>query len=221
MPRPSRENPDNFLTEEDVDDLFDLGGILQRLQLDRGVALRLLEKLGPGEVYAPHFRGAAYEAANTLADFSRALQDDLIAPLLGTLDRRDQLKSEGREGKTRSRPKRESHEEKREKTKSAKSKRAAKKTSKPRSTDPETLPGAIRGILAQHKDGLLTREIHAEVLKVRPKTAMVHVSATLVQMVKRGEVARNGFHRNFKYTLIPQQQNGASDVAPNVTPAAK
>jgi hypothetical protein len=70
------------------------------------------------------------------------------------------------------------------------------------SHDPKTIPGAIRMVLARHPDGLRARELMAEVKKVRPETEDPSVSAALHPMVRRHEIARDGFHKSYKYSLV-------------------
>ena len=74
------------------------------------------------------------------------------------------------------------------------------------SHDPETIPGAIRMVLARSPEGLLVRELMAEVAKARPGTSDASVSAALHPMVKRREIARNGHHKNYRYLLIVKRE---------------
>jgi hypothetical protein len=68
--------------------------------------------------------------------------------------------------------------------------------------DVATVPGAIRSILERDEAGLLPRQIVAAVLLVRPETEEAAVHGALHQMRKRGEIAREGIHRNYRYRLI-------------------
>ncbi|MBK7397123.1 MAG: hypothetical protein IPJ34_12675 [Myxococcales bacterium] len=68
--------------------------------------------------------------------------------------------------------------------------------------DVATVPGAIRSILERDAAGLLPRQIVAAVLLVRPATDEAAVHGALHQMRKRGEIAREGIHRNYRYRLI-------------------
>ena len=71
---------------------------------------------------------------------------------------------------------------------------------RPRSAE-GTIPGMIRSILAQSRNGLLTREIISEVKAIRPSAADQNISQALHFMRKRGELAREGFHKNYRYVL--------------------
>lgn len=72
----------------------------------------------------------------------------------------------------------------------------------PLEDDSATVPGSVRAVLANEKDGVSARAIVAGVLLLRPGTSDASVHGALHQMKKRGEIARTGFHKNFKYTLI-------------------
>ncbi len=67
--------------------------------------------------------------------------------------------------------------------------------------DSATVSGAIRAVLASEKGGLLTRQIVEGVNVLRPDTDATLVSGALHQMRKRGELAREGFHKNYRYRL--------------------
>jgi hypothetical protein len=70
--------------------------------------------------------------------------------------------------------------------------------------DSATVPGAIRAVLATENAGLLPRQIIEGVRILRPETPEESVHGALHQMRKRGELAREGFHRNFRYRLTGQ-----------------
>jgi hypothetical protein len=81
---------------------------------------------------------------------------------------------------------------------------------RPRSAD-GTIPGIIRSVLAQNRNGLVTREIIVEVKVIRPNTTDVAISSALHFMRKRGELARDGYHKNYRYVLThtrPEMING-------------
>jgi hypothetical protein len=73
-------------------------------------------------------------------------------------------------------------------------------------TDRATIPGAIRVVLANEKLGLLTRQIAESVKLLRPEldatTIEGQVYGALHSMRKRGEVAREGFHKNYRYRIV-------------------
>jgi hypothetical protein len=84
---------------------------------------------------------------------------------------------------------------------------------RPRSAE-GTVPGIIRSVLAQSRNGLLTREIISEVKAVRPNAVDGQISQALHFMRKRGELAREGFHKNYRYVLAntrPEMLNGARE----------
>lgn len=84
----------------------------------------------------------------------------------------------------------------------------------PLEDDSATVPGSVRAVLANEKDGVSARAIVAGVLLLRPGTSDASVHGALHQMKKRGEIARTGFHKNFKYTLI--SSFGAAQVAQSI-----
>jgi len=67
-----------------------------------------------------------------------------------------------------------------------------------------TVPGAIRAVLATETVGLLPRQIIEGVRVLRPETDETSVHGALFQMRKRGELAREGFHKNYRYRLTGQ-----------------
>lgn len=67
--------------------------------------------------------------------------------------------------------------------------------------DSATVPAAIRAVLATENTGLLTRQIVEGVNVLRPGTDENQVSGALHVMRKRGELAREGFHKNYRYRL--------------------
>ena len=71
--------------------------------------------------------------------------------------------------------------------------------------DNATVPGAIRAVLATESTGLLPRQIIDGVRVLRPDTDEASVHGALFQMRKRGEVAREGFHKNYRYRLTGGQ----------------
>lgn len=64
-----------------------------------------------------------------------------------------------------------------------------------------TVPGAIRAVLATENAGLLPRQIIEGVRVLRPETPEESVHGALHVMRKRGELAREGFHKNYRYRL--------------------
>ena len=72
-----------------------------------------------------------------------------------------------------------------------------------RAADAGSVPSAIRAVLASERDGLLTRQIVEGVNVLRPQTDENQVSGALHSMRKRGEIAREGFHKNYRYRLVP------------------
>lgn len=64
-----------------------------------------------------------------------------------------------------------------------------------------TVPAAVRAVLATESTGLLTRQIVEGVNVLRPGTDENQVSGALHVMRKRGELAREGFHKNYRYRL--------------------
>ena len=64
------------------------------------------------------------------------------------------------------------------------------------------MPGAIRLVLAKNPSGLLTRDLAAKVAEIRPDTPDTAVFSALTPMLRRNEVARNGFHKNYTYMLV-------------------
>lgn len=69
--------------------------------------------------------------------------------------------------------------------------------------DPSSIPGAVRIVLGQHEKGLDMAALVDAVNEVRPKTAQPLISSAVHHMRKRGEIAREGFGRNFSYRLVP------------------
>jgi len=67
--------------------------------------------------------------------------------------------------------------------------------------DSATIPGAIRAVLATEHDGLSTRAVIEGVKILRPDVEAGSVHGALHHMRKRGEIAREGFHKNYKYRL--------------------
>lgn len=71
------------------------------------------------------------------------------------------------------------------------------------SRDPKTIAGAIRCALVDAPDGLLVGDLVEAVNKLRGgETDQPSVSSALSAMVKRREIAREGFHRHYRYKLI-------------------
>lgn len=70
------------------------------------------------------------------------------------------------------------------------------------SRDPSSVPGAIRCVLADHPEGLPIGALVAAVIGLRPGTERPSISSALTPMVRRREVARHGFHRNYIYILV-------------------
>jgi hypothetical protein len=69
--------------------------------------------------------------------------------------------------------------------------------------DGGSVPSAIRAVLAAERWGLLTKQIVEGVNLLRPNTTEGLVSGALHAMCKRGELAREGFHKNYRYRLVP------------------
>lgn len=72
-----------------------------------------------------------------------------------------------------------------------------------------TVPSAVRAVLATEQQGLLTRQIVDGVNVLRPGTDESQVSGALHVMRKRGELAREGFHKNYRYRLVHLSPNAA------------
>lgn len=72
-----------------------------------------------------------------------------------------------------------------------------------------TVPSAVRAVLATESTGLLTRQIVDGVNVLRPGTDESQVSGALHVMRKRGELAREGFHKNYRYRLVHLSPNAA------------
>jgi len=66
-----------------------------------------------------------------------------------------------------------------------------------------TVPGAIRCVLANERDGLSPRAVIAGVILLRPGTSDALVHGSLHQMKKRGEVVRIGANGKIGYALNP------------------
>lgn len=64
-----------------------------------------------------------------------------------------------------------------------------------------TVPGAIRCVLANERDGLSARAIIAGVLLLRPRTADASIYGALHQMKKRSELVRIGANGKLGYAL--------------------
>lgn len=83
------------------------------------------------------------------------------------------------------------------------------------SRDPATIPGAIRLVLAGASVDLSMRDLSDGVRRLRPDTTDPSISAALHPMIKRREIARSGFHKNYRYQLIvkePDSDKGPKDV---------
>ena len=72
--------------------------------------------------------------------------------------------------------------------------------------DPSTVVGAIRLVLAQHPQGRHISELRSEVGAVRPGTGDATISSVLSTMVHRREVMREGYHKQYRYTLVGLEQ---------------
>jgi len=81
-------------------------------------------------------------------------------------------------------------------------------------SDSSTVPGAIRAVLATETIGLLPRAIIEGVQTLRPGTIDTSVTSALHTMHKRGELAREGFHKNYRYILVPRSRDGQDAPTP-------
>lgn len=85
-----------------------------------------------------------------------------------------------------------------------------------KAADNATVPSAVRAVLTSERDGLTTRAVVEGVKILRPETEPAEVSSALHAMRRRGEVAREGFHKNFKYRLVSSLTGlGSGIVAPH------
>jgi len=80
-----------------------------------------------------------------------------------------------------------------------------------------TVPDAIRAMLAGNATGLLPREILQRLREDRPDVDEAAVHSALHSMRKRGELAREGFHKNYRYRLIPRT-SATIDFGTNESP---
>lgn len=78
--------------------------------------------------------------------------------------------------------------------------------------DSSTVPGAVRAVLATERGGLYPRQIIEGVRILRPDTDEPSVHGALHAMRKRGEIAREGFHKNYRYMLTPVSSLGTGIV---------
>jgi hypothetical protein len=76
-----------------------------------------------------------------------------------------------------------------------------------------TTPGTIRRVLAQFRDGLLTREIIEQVTAIHPRVNKGSISSALFFMCKRREIAREGFHKNYRYVLTQRKSEFLNGVS--------
>ena len=103
------------------------------------------------------------------------------------------------------RERRERNEE-REKSKARRPRTPVAASNPDLSRDPRTIAGAVRSALADAPDGLLLGELVEAVRKLRSEdTDQPSISSALSAMVKRREIAREGFHRHYRYRLIVAQ----------------
>src|SRR5262249_49789194 len=74
---------------------------------------------------------------------------------------------------------------------------------RPLSDDPSTIAGAIRVVLFKNSDGLKRPELSREVAILRPGTKPDDLASAIHAMIRRREVSREGYHRNYTYKLTP------------------
>jgi len=75
-----------------------------------------------------------------------------------------------------------------------------------------TVPSAVRAVLASETIGLPPKQVIAGVKLLRPETDDESVHGALHQMWRRGELAREGVHKNYRYRLVPLTSLGSGVV---------
>jgi hypothetical protein len=68
--------------------------------------------------------------------------------------------------------------------------------------DASSVPAAVRAVLANERTGLLVPAIVAGVQLLRPNTMDASVHGAVFHMRKRGELVREGYHKNYRYALV-------------------
>jgi hypothetical protein len=99
---------------------------------------------------------------------------------------------------------------------------ARTKTARPDlSFDTKTVPGAVRTVLIGHPDdGLLLGELFKAAKEINPKVTYGLLTGAVHHMIKRGEIARTGFHKHYRYKLIVRPQSAETARASEETDIA-